>query len=96
MPLETVPFLRVGTGWIELEIISQPDVYLTFKGYVPFVRVRKIRTGVEYGLYISAKSVAEPLEELRKRNSSCFEGIKMRVRKESMDRMSRYEIEELT
>lgn len=96
MPEETIPFLRVGTGWIELEVISQPDVSLTFKGYVPFVHVRKIRTGVEYGLYISAKSVAEPLEELRKNNGRSFEGIKIRIRKESMERMSKYELEELT
>jgi len=95
MPKETFPFLRVGTGWIELEVISQPDVLLTFKGYVPFVHVKKIRTGVEYGLYISAKSVAEPLEELRKNNDESFEGIRMRIRKESMDRMARYEIEGL-
>ena len=95
MPEETVPFLRVGTGWIELEVISQPDVYLTFKGYVPFVYVRNVRTGLEYGLYISAKSVSEPLEELRKNNNRRFEGIRMRIRKESMDRMSKYELEEL-
>ena len=96
MPDETVPFLRVGTGWIELEVISQPDVYLTFKGYIPYVHVRKIRTGVDYGLYISAKSVAEPLEEIRKKNGKRFEGIRMRIRKESMDRMSKYVLEELT
>ena len=66
MSEEDLPSLKVSTGWIELEIVSEPDVVLTFKGYAPILRVRKSRTGVEYILYISAKSLAEPLEELRK------------------------------
>ena len=65
---ETLPSLKVSTGWIPLEIISEPDVVLTFRGYAPILRVQKCRTGVEYSLYISAKSLAEPLEELRKNN----------------------------
>ena len=31
MPKELPPSLKVGTGWIELEIISEPDVALTFR-----------------------------------------------------------------
>ena len=43
MSKETLPALKVGIGWIELEIISEPDVVLTFKGYAPILQVRKIR-----------------------------------------------------
>ena len=68
MSKEDLPALKVSTGWIELEIISEPDVVLGFRGYTPILRVRKSRTSVEYILYISAKSLAEPLEELRKKN----------------------------
>lgn len=93
MSKETLPSLKVSTGWIELEIISEPDVVLGFRGYAPILRVRKSRTGVEYILYISAKSLAEPLEELRKNNSGIFKGIQLRIRKESMEKMSKYEIE---
>ena len=93
MSKEAVPSLKVGTGWIEIEIISEPDVVLSFRGYAPILRVRKSRTGVEYLLYISAKSLAEPLEEFRKNNSGAFKGIQLRIRKESMERTSKYEIE---
>ena len=93
MSKETLPSLKVGTGWIELEIVSEPDVVLTFKGYAPILRMSKSRTGVEYILYISAKSLAEPLEELRENNGDIFKGIQLRIRKESMERTSKYEIE---
>ena len=39
MSKETVPSLKVGTGWIELEIVSGPDVVLAFKGYTPVLRI---------------------------------------------------------
>ena len=90
---ESVPFLRVGTGWIELEIVSESDVVLTFKGYTPILRVRNCRTGLEYLLYISARSLAEPLETLRKNNAGIFRGIRFLIRKESMEKMAKYEIE---
>ena len=72
MSKEMPPTLKVSTGWIELETISEPDVILTFKGYAPILRVRKLRTNVEFILYISAKSLAEPLEELRKKQCISF------------------------
>ena len=93
MPKELPPSLKVGTGWIELEIISEPDVVLTTFGYAPFLRVREITTDNEYRFYISAKSLAAPLEKLRKDNGGIFEGIQFRVRKESMDQKARYEVD---
>ncbi len=93
MSREILPSLKVSTGWIELEIVSEPDVVLTFKGYAPILRVRKVRTSVEYQLYISAKSLAEPLEGLRKSNLGIFKGIRLRIRKESMEQMAKYVIE---
>ena len=93
MSKEDVPSLKVSTGWIELEIISEPEVVLTFRGYAPILRVRKSKTRVEYLLYISAKSIAEPLEELRKNNAGIFKGIRLRIRKESMEQISKYELE---
>ena len=50
MSQDSVPSLKVGTGWIELEIVSEPDVVLTFKGYAPILRVQNSRTGLEYML----------------------------------------------
>ena len=93
MAKETLPALKVGIGWIELEIISEPDVVLTFKGYAPILRVRKISNDLEYMLYISAKSLGEPLEMLRKNNVGIFKGIQFRIRKEGMDQIAKFEIE---
>lgn len=93
MATETLLTLKVGIGWIELEIISEPDVVLTFRGYAPILRVRKISNDLEYMLYISAKSLGEPLEMLRKNNAGTFKGIQFRIRKESMDQMAKFEIE---
>lgn len=93
MSQENVPSLKVGTGWIELEIVSEPNVLLTIRGYAPILRVRNSRTGLEYMLYIAARSLAEPLETLRKNNGGIFEGIRFRIRKESMEQMAKYEIE---
>ena len=93
MSKETLPFLKVGVEWIELEIISESDVALTTFGYTPFLKVREIRTGVEYRFYISAKSLAGPLEELRKDNNAIFEGIQFRVCKDSIDRTAKYKVE---
>lgn len=91
---EIPPSLKVSTGWIQLEIISEPNVILTYKGYAPILRVRKLRTNVEFILYISAKSLAEPLEELRENNAYLFKGIKFQVRKKNNAPMAKYEVEE--
>ena len=92
MAKKPLTFLKVGTEWIELEIISEADVALTAFGYAPFLKVKKITTDNEYGLYISAKSLAAPLENLRKDNGGIFEGIQFCVRKEGTDQKSPYEI----
>lgn len=93
MSKEVLPVLKVGVEWIELEIISESDVALTTFGYTPFLKVREIKTGVKYRFYISAKSLAEPLEKLRKNNNAIFEGIQFRVCKDSIDRTAKYKVE---
>ena len=93
MTKELPVFLKVSTEWIELEIISEPDVVLTTFGYTPFLRVREIITDIDYRFYISAKSLATPLEKLRIDNGGIFEGIQFRVRKESVDQKAPYEVD---
>ena len=46
-------------------------------------------------IYISARSLAEPLDKLRENNAYLFTGIKIQVRKESNAPMAKYEVEEL-
>ena len=43
MAKETLTFLKVGTEWIELEIISESDVTLTTFGYALFYGSRRLR-----------------------------------------------------
>ena len=95
MSKELPPSLKVSTGWIELEIISEPDVVLTFKGYAPILQVRKISNNLEYIFYISARSLGESLETLRKNNDGLFNGIQFRVRKTDATQMAPYEVEAL-
>ena len=95
MSKEIPPQLKVSTGWIELEITSEPDVLLTFKGYAPILQVRQLNNNLEYFLYISAKSLGEPLEKLRENNAGVFKGIQLRVRKKDSTPMAPYEIEEI-
>ncbi len=92
MPKELTPFLKVNTEWIELEILSEPDVVIAFERYTPYLLIRKIKTGAEYRFFISAKSLAKPLEELRDNNNGIFKGIRFSVRKKGMERTAEYEV----
>ena len=91
---ERLPKFRVGTGWTEVEITSEPYVVLTMKGYVPAVRVKSLRNGLEYEMFISAKSLAEGLEPMR-REKEHFNGVQFRVRKESTEQYAKYMVESL-
>ncbi len=93
MPKELPPSLKVGTGWIELEIISETDVVLTFKGYASILHVEKIRNKLEYIFYILASSLGRSLEDLRENNGGVFQGIQFRVRKKDAAKTAPYEIE---
>ena len=95
MTSSELPSLKIGTGWTEIEVISEPDVVLGYKGYAPVLRVKAIKTGLDYLLYIGAKSLAEPLESLRTSRGSGrgFLGLRMQIRKQSTEKFSRYEVQ---
>ena len=90
--LKQLPSLKVSTGWISIEVLGEPDVLLTFKGYAPVLPVKNVRTGLDYNLYISAKSLAEDLETFRQDNGGGFTGLKLEVKKEGVEKFSKYEI----
>ena len=91
--LEGLDSLKVSTGWIEIEILSEPDVVLAYKGYAPVLVVKAIRRNLEYRLHISAKSLATPFEELRQQNRGKFTGLKLKLRKKSTDQYAQYEVQ---
>ena len=88
-----LPPLKIGTGWVEIEVISDVDVTLTFKGYAPILCVRVTKTGLDYVLYITAKSLAQPLEELRQHHGGRFLGLRLRLRKQSSEQYAKYEVQ---
>ena len=90
--IETLPALHVGTGWIDVEVIGEPTVKITFRGYAPIMPVRVSQTGLDYILYISSKSIGEELQPLRERNGE-FRRLKFRIRKESEDKFAKYLVE---
>lgn len=87
---ERKPTLKVGLDWVPVEILSEPYVVMTVRGYAPVVDV-KAPTG-DFILYISSKSMSDGLEPLVQQ-TGVFKGVKIKVKKESEDKMARYIVE---
>ena len=87
-----LPQLKVGTDWVTITVTGPVDVIANLNGYAPVLPVRKEATQQEYILYISAKSLTEQLEPLRKNNGDQFTGLKFSIRKESENQMAKYEL----
>lgn len=85
------PNLKVGTGWVSIEIVSEPYVVMTLRGYAPVVDVEA--PGGRHLPYISSKSISEGLEPLVQANGGRFSGLRLRLRKESDERMAPYVVE---
>ena len=89
-----IQHLQFSTEWTPLEIMSEPDVQLNFRGYAPYVLVKRIDTNNDFLMYISAKSLAEQLDPLRKDNAGQFTGLRLEIRKESTDKFAKYEVKQ--
>jgi len=85
------PNVKVGVTPVDVEIVSEPYVVMTMRGYAPVVDVQG-PDGKQI-LYVSSKSISEGLEPLVKANGGKFQGLKLRLRKESEDRMAAYVVE---
>jgi hypothetical protein len=88
---ERKPNLKVGTEWISVEVLSEPYVVMTIRGFAPVVDVKT--PGGEFLVYISSKSMSDGLVPLIEAQGGKFAGIKFRVKKESEDKMARYIVE---
>jgi len=88
---ERKPTLKVGVESIPIEITSEPYVVMTVRGYAPVVDVKGPQG--DFILYISSKSMSDGLEPLVKATSGTFKGLKLKVKKESEDKMARYIVE---
>jgi hypothetical protein len=90
---QDLPPLRVATGWVTVLVTGPPDVRLTVRGYAPILPVKVEKTGLSYVLYISARSIAEPLEAYRKKNKMLFEGLRFQIRKSGVEALAPYEVQ---
>ena len=84
--------ISVTTEAVILKVVSEPTVFLTFRGYAPVVEVQldSEPAGETNYLYIAAKSLSEPIEEMRKKNGGKFTGLHLRLRKEAPDKFAPY------
>jgi hypothetical protein len=85
--------LKVGVKPVEVEVVSEPYVVMSFRGYAPVMDVQG-PDGKQI-LFISSKSISEGLEPLRQANGGKFIGLKLRLRKETEDRMAPYIVEKV-
>ncbi len=88
---ERYPNLKVGKDWIAVELVSEPYVVMSIRGYAPVVDVQG--PDAKQILFISSKSISQGLEPLVQANGGKFTGLKVRLRKETDDRMSPYVVE---
>ena len=89
---QRLALLRINTDWVSLEVISEAEVYLIHKGYIPVLRVIVDNKKTPRLLSLSAKSLAFPLSEMRNDNAGNFKGLKFEIRKESAERTALFEI----
>jgi hypothetical protein len=82
--------LTVGTGWQNLEVLSEVGVTYTFFGFAPAIIVS--RDGARHILLVGAKSLAGPLKAIIDERGK-LTGAVFRCRKMGTERSSAYELE---
>lgn len=87
--------IDIGTRWTSMSLESDPFIVPTARGYAPAVLVRRSGRAPREHLLIGARSLSLPLEAIREEGGTLL-GRKVRVRKESVARTSRYLVEEVS
>ena len=90
---EKLEYLIISTDAVVVEIVSEPRVVMTYRGYAPVVEVKVDGEAANKLMYINSKSISTTLEGLKNNNSGNFTGIKVRIRKESNDKFAKYIID---
>lgn len=86
-----MPQLKVGVTPRLVIAKSDPQLIWTRRGYAPVIEVEDVHKGEKYLLYVSAYSLAEPLEKHRQGKGTLV-GTAILLRKQSVDAMSKYEV----
>jgi hypothetical protein len=91
-----IPTLKVMTDWLEIKVIDGPEIILTRRGYIPSLIVQVGSATDSSRLFIGSWSIAEKLEPMRKANKETFKGLRFRIRKESLEKFGKYQIEKIS
>lgn len=86
--------LKIGTGWAEVQVLSDPFVVYRNNKYLPAILVEVMTTGMKSILFVAAQSLAESMEPMRQQRGSLV-GLNIRLRKTGSEQFSPYEVEEL-
>ena len=86
--------LRVGTEWIEIQVLTDPFVVYRKDKYLPVLLVEELSAERKCLLFVTATSIAAYLEPLRAKRGALI-GLNLRIRKKAEDKFSPYEVEEL-
>lgn len=86
--------LKIGIEPKRLLVTSEPYVVITARGYQAALRVLERRSRREHFIYIGARSLALPLEQLRRENGGRLLGLEFWVRKKDATKFSEYIVEE--
>ena len=79
--LENLSMLKVDAEPQLIQILSEPCLLVTTRGYQPVVRVMVCKRKQEYMMYISAVSLAQQIERLRLENNGQFTGLQFWIKK---------------
>ena len=86
--------LKIDTEPKRLMVTSEPYVVYTRRGFQPVIDVIDVKRRKEYFIYISARSIADALQNMKLDNGDQFVGVEFWIRKESDERMSPYVVED--
>ena len=88
------PRFLTSTNWTDLEVICEPYIVITFRGYTAAVEVLETETNKRNELFIGGiKSLAEGIEPIRQNNGGLFTGRRFKIKKADAARNSPYVIE---
>lgn len=92
--IENLDYIKFDAEPHLVQVLSEPMLVLSKRGYQPIVRIMHKKKKTEYLMFISAVSLSQQLENLRIKNNGQFTGLEFWIRKESYDKKSQYILEE--
>ena len=87
----TAPRLVIKDNWISIEVLSDPFVVPTSRGYAPAILIQRSNAYHAEYIFIAAKSIAVVLEKIRL-NRNTLRGVRLMIRKTGLERTSTYQL----